>query len=188
MTIKWKQFDKSIIEKTHGKLYYYCDLYEGNHSTPFSRANNLIANGEIVDNITEGSVQAQNVQTPYIIANISKLIPEIPAMLVSRSIGKLDTLLTQDDAQVAAVNEKTDGLIDGTNDETVNGKNLDVQQELIQQIGLNSSLQFEHYGNILQHQLDGGLVGFPWMDERGLRLEFKSRDIYYPHADGLGAD
>lgn len=188
MTIKWKQFDKSVIEKTHGKIYYYRDLYEGNHSTLFSRAKDLIAKGEIVDNITEGSVQAQNVQTPYIIANISKLIPEIPAMLVSRSIGKLGTSLTQDDEQVAAVNEKTDSLIDGTDDETVNGTILDVQQELIRQIGLNSNLQFEHRGNILQHQLDGGLVGVPWMDERGLRLEFKSRDVYYPHADGLGAD
>ncbi|ANU13474.1 hypothetical protein B481_2006 [Planococcus halocryophilus Or1] len=188
MTIKWKQFDKSIIEKTHGKLYYYRDLYEGNHSTLFSRAKDLIAKGEIVDNITEGSAQAQNVQTPYIIANISKLIPEIPAMLVSRSIGKLGTSLTQDDAQVAAVNKKTDSLIDGTDDETVNGTILDVQQELIKQIGLNSNLQFEHRSNILQHQLDGGLVGVPWMDERGLRLEFKSRDVYYPHVDGLGAD
>lgn len=188
MTINWKQFDTSVIEKTHGKIYYYRDLYEGNHSTLFSRAKDLISKGEIVDNITNGPVQAQNVQTPYIIANISKLIPEIPAMLVSRSIGKLGTSLTQDKEQVDEVNEKTDGLIDGTEDETVNGLIIDVQQELIRQIGLNSNLQFEHYGNILQHQLDGGLVGVPWMDERGLRLEFKSRDVYYPHADGLGAD
>lgn len=188
MTINWKQFDKSTIEKTHGKIYYYRDLYEGKHSTLFSRAKELIAKGEIVDNITDGPVKAQNVQTPYIIANISKLIPEIPAMLVSRSIGKLGTSLTQDDEQVASVNEKTDDLIDGPDDETVNGSILDVQQELIRQISLNSNLQFEHYGNILQHQLDGGLVGVPWLDERGLRIEFKSRDVYYPHADGLGAD
>lgn len=188
MTIKWKQFGRSTIEKTHGKIYFYRDLYEGNHSTLFSRAKELIAKGEIVDNITDGPVKAQNVQTPYIIANISKLIPEIPAMLVSRSIGKLGTSLTQDNDQVLEVNENTDDLIDGPDDGTVNGTILDVQQELIRQIGLNSNLQFEHYGNILQHQLDGGLVGVPWMDERGLRLEFKSRDVYYPHADGLGTD
>src|SRR5699024_2946861 len=46
----------------------------------------------------------------------------------------------------------------------------------------------EHWGNILQQQLDGGLVGVPWLDDKGLRLEFKARDVYYPHDDGLGAD
>lgn len=187
MTINWKQFDRSTIEKTHGRLYFYRDLYEGNHSTLFSRARDLIKKGEIVDNLLEGPVQAQNVQTPYVIANVSKLIPEIPAMLVSRSIGRLGTSLKKDANQIAAVNDSTDGLIDeGEGD--ANTEILDVQQELIRQIELNSNLQHEHYTNVLQHQLDGGLVGVPWMDDRGLRIEFKSRDVYFPHPDGRGHD
>src|SRR5690606_19737933 len=130
MTINWKQFDRSTIEKTHGRLYFYRDLYEGNHSTLFSRARDLIKKGEIVDNLLEGPVQAQNVQTPYVIANVSKLIPEIPAMLVSRSIGRLGTSLKKDANQIAAVNDSTDGLIDeGQGD--ANTEILDVQQELI---------------------------------------------------------
>lgn len=187
MTINWKQFDRSTIEKTHGRLYFYRDLYEGNHSALFSRARDLIKKGEIVDNLLEGPVQAQNVQTPYVIANVSKLIPEIPAMLVSRSIGRLGTSLKKDSAQIAAVNESTDGLIDeGQGD--ANTEILDVQQELLRQIELNSNLQHEHYTNILQHQLDGGIVGVPWIDDRGIRIEFKSRDVYFPHPDGRGHD
>lgn len=187
MTINWKQFDRNMIEKTHGRLYFYRDLYEGNHSQLFSRAKDLIAKGEIVDSITEGPVQAQNVQTPYVIANVSKLIPEIPAMLVSRSIGRLGTSLKKDAEQIAAVNAVTDGLIDEGEGEA-NTEILDVQQELIRQIELNSNLQHEHYTNILQHQLDGGLVGVPWLDDRGLRIEFKSRDVYFPHPDKRGHD
>ncbi|MDA6141557.1 hypothetical protein OSK03_27695, partial [Escherichia coli] len=38
------------------------------------------------------------------------------------------------------------------------------------------------------HQVAGGLVGVPFEDEKGLRIEFKSRDVYFPHEDGLGAD
>ena len=187
MTINWQHFDRSTIEQTHGRLYFYRDLYEGNHAQLFSRPRDLIAKGEIVEAITEGPVRAQNVQTPYIVANVAKLIPEIPALLVSRSIGRLGTSLKKDDEQIASVNNATDGLIDEGEGEA-NTEILDVQQELIRQIELNSHLQHEHYTNILQHQLDGGLVGVPWLDDRGLRIEFKSRDVYFPHPDKRGHD
>src|SRR5699024_9122585 len=95
----WEKFDASVIEKRHGKIFYYLDLYEGKHSEIFPRAKNLIEKGEIVDNIMHGAQQAQNVQTPYIVANICKLIPEIPAMLVSRSIGNIQSSLSPDDFQ-----------------------------------------------------------------------------------------
>src|SRR5699024_3702125 len=62
------------------------------------------------------------------------------------------------------------------------------QQELIKQIVSNSILEFEHWGNIVQQQVDGGLAGVPWLDERGLRLEYKARDVYYPHENGMGVD
>src|SRR5699024_2754084 len=84
------------------------------------------------------------------------------------------------------INASTDEIVDEPRDEI--SKIIHVQQELIDQIQKNSNLAFEHWGNILQHQVDGGLVGVPWLDERGLRLEFKARDVYYPHEYGLGAD
>lgn len=182
----WEKFDAEVIKQTHGNIFYYRDLYEGKHSEIFPRAIDLIAKGEITDNIMYGAQQAQNVQTPYIVANLCKLIPEIPAMLVSRSIGNIQSSLSPDDFQAEEINEETDEIVDNPRDEIT--EMINVQQEIIDQIEKNSNLTFEHWGNILQQQLDGGLVGVPWKDERGLRLEFKARDVYYPHDDGLGAD
>lgn len=187
MTIKWEKFDETVIKKTHGDVYFYRDLYEGNHSNIFSRAKDLIEKGEIVDNIIFGTQKAQNVQTPYIVANICKLVPEIPAMLVSRSIGNVQTSFSPDDFQTENINEETKEIVDDPRNSDIKGI-IDVQQDIIRQIEKNSNLVFEHWGNILQQQVDGGLVGVPWLDERGLRLEFKARDVYYPHDDGMGVD
>lgn len=188
MTIKWTKWDDSVVRNTHGDLHYYRDLYDGKHASLFPRAQNLIKQGDIVDVITAGAANAANVQTPYIVANVSKLIPEIPATLVARSLGPMTSSLRNDEERNQGATEETDKLIDGTEDGSENGEIGDLQNELIRQIDLNSNLQYEHWGNIVQHQVDGGLVGVPWLDERGLRIEFKSRDVYYPHEDGLGAD
>ncbi|MGD6993991.1 hypothetical protein [Sutcliffiella horikoshii] len=188
MTIKWTEWSKKTIEEVHGKVYFYRDLYEGKHINLFARAKKLVDSGEIVDNILEGRSGAKNVQTPYIVANISKLIPEIPAMLVSRSIGKINSSIVSTEEQNEAANEETDEIIEGTEDNTSNGKIENLQQELIKQIEKNSKLKLKHWSNIVQHQVDGGLVGVPWHDERGLRIDFKQRDIYYPHEDELGVD
>lgn len=182
----WTKFDAEVIKKTHGDIFYYRDLYEGKHSEIFPRAKELIEKGEIVDNIMYGTQRAKNVQTPYIVANICKLIPEIPAMLVSRSIGNIQTSFSPDDFQAENINSDTDEIVDEPRDEV--SKIINVQQEVIDQIQKNSHLALEHWGNILQQQVDGGLVGVPWLDEKGLRLEFKARDVYYPHDDGMGVD
>lgn len=188
MTIKWKKWNRSIVEKVHGKVYFYRDLYDGKHSQIFPRAKRLIETGEIIDNIIEGSRVAKNVQTPYIIANISKLIPEIPAMLVARSIGKVTSSVASTEEQNEEANEETDEIIDGPRGDAADNTIENLQQELIDQIVKNSKLQFEHWTNIVQHQIDGGLVGVPWLDERGLRIDFKQRDVYFPHEDDLGVD
>lgn len=193
MTIKYKTFDETFTNQYHEKLDYYRKLYQGKHSEIFGRAEKLIKNGEIIDNLLTGngnnrSPEVAFVQTPYIVANICKLIPEIPAMLISRSLGKFTSSLKVDEQQNAAINTETSEAIDGPNDSTFNGKVVDLQNELIQQIVKNSNLTFEHHSNIVQHQVDGGLVGVPFDDERGIRIEFMARDVYYPHEDGLGAD
>ncbi|GIO25110.1 hypothetical protein [Oceanobacillus sp. J11TS1] len=178
MTIDWKEFNEKVVKNTHGDIYFYRDLYEGNHSKLFSRAKRLIEKGEIVDEIIYGTRESQNVQTPYIVANVSKLIPEIPAMLVSRSIGNIQTSLSSDEYDSTEDNRAEDENYD----------NLTTQKEAIRDIVSNSHLEFEHWGNIVQQQVDGGLVGVPWLDDRGLRIEFKARDVYYPHPDGMGVD
>lgn len=184
--IKWERWDKSVIEKVHGKVYYYRDLYEGKHMTLFPRAVNLKNTGEIIGNLKDLSEsnrladgaykdgvyvgdqdQDRVSKTPYIIANVSKLIPEIPAMLVSRSIG-----------QVYPAND-----LDYTDEIR------ELQKTVIDEIEEDSNLRFEHYTNILQHQIDGGLVGIVTKEVDDLPLiEMKARDTYFPHADGKGAD
>ncbi|MCK1982220.1 MULTISPECIES: hypothetical protein [Peribacillus] len=187
MTINWTTWNKTVVEKHHDKVWFYRKLYNGDHAELFGRANDLIEKGEIVGNILEGRQKTLNVQAPYIIANVSKLIPEIPAMLVSRTIGKIKSSIASTDEQNKAANAETDEIIEGA--QGANNSEIDnLQDELIKQITKNSNLQFEHYGNILQHQIDGGIVGVPWKDERGLRIDFKMRDVYFPHEDGLGAD
>jgi hypothetical protein len=119
---------------------------------------------------------------------VTKLIVDVPAILVSRSIGKISSGLEADAAQIAASNEQTDDEIEGPDQNNMSGTILDLQNEMIRQIVLNSKLESEHWGNIVQQQLDGGLVGVPWDDARGLRIEFKARDVYFPHEDELGAD
>jgi hypothetical protein len=188
MTIKWTKWDEKIVKEVHGRVCFYRELYEGNHAELFPRAKELIDKGEIVDSIYKGKVNAKNVKTPYIVANISKLVPEIPAMLVARSIGKVNSSLKANADQNESVNEETDEIIDGPRGDAKDNQITDLQQELINQISKNSKLQFEHWSNIVQHQVDGGLVGVPWNDERGLRIEFKQRDIYFPHDDDMGVD
>lgn len=188
MSISYKKFDEKFIEEKHGRLYFYRKLYQGKHSEVFERAAKLIDEGEIIDNLLNKSPETMYNKTPYIVANIVKLIIDVPAMLVSRSIGKIDSSLSQDDLQTQQVNQETDDAIAGPDDNTVNGTILDVQRELIKQIVEDSKLTQKHWGNVMMQQLDGGLVGVPWEDDRGIRLEFKGRDVYFPHEDELGAD
>ena len=82
-----KTFSQEDIFNTHGDMFLYRDLYDGFHSKLFDRAKNLIANGEIVDRIEYGEVKAQNVQTPYIVVNICKMIVDIPTLFITRSMG-----------------------------------------------------------------------------------------------------
>lgn len=188
MTIKYKEFNKHFIEDRHGKLYFYRDMYEGNHAKIFPRAQKLIDDGELIDNILNKQMDVPFVQTPYIVANVAKLIIEIPAILVARSIGKITTSQPKDPAQNTAVNTETFNEIEGPNQNNSNGLIENTQAELIEQIVKNSELDESHWSNIVQQQLDGGLVGVPVNSERGLRVEFKGREFYYPHEDKMGAD
>lgn len=187
MTIKWEKWDKNTVKSKHGNIYFYRDLYEGKHATIFPRANSLVRNGEIIGNLHDianketlsdgsykngvfvggGAGSDKPMKTPYIIANVSKLIPEIPAMLVSRAIGR-----------VSPAND-----VDYEEDIQL------LQRAILEEIEEDSNLVFEHYTNILQHQIDGGLVGIVTKEIDDIPIiEMKARDVYFPHDDGKGAD
>lgn len=186
MTRTYKIFDEDFIEDFHDRIFMYRKLYQGKHGEIFKRAERLIQEGQAIDNVLKHQKEGVNMPTPYIVANFAKLIVNTPAVLVSRSIGDITTSLENDGDTTAG--EATEQEIEGPDDKTINGTILNVQQELIRQIVKNSKLNMKHKSNIVQQQIDGGLVGVPWDDSRGIRVEFKARDVYFPHEDELGAD
>lgn len=218
---EWQVFGRETIVDIHGDMYYYRDLYEGNHHDLFPRAKNLIKRGEIIDVYADkdGNPSAKNIRTPYIMLNVAKMIVDVPAMFVSRSIGQIKTNHSAtsigqqemnndnnntDDAQQQNNNDTTNTIQNNENaqnstqnnaDNTIyekadtndfNAEVQDPQQATIDQILRNSRLN--HYMNITQLQVDGGIIGVPSMRNNQISLQIKERNMYYPHDDELGAD
>lgn len=186
MTIEWKEWNDKIIEKVHGNVLTNRKLYAGDFIELSPRLRALVEEQTAYDPLDTKNT-SPNVKTPIVTANVAKLIPEVPAMLVSRSMGKVKSSLTS----TAEQNETTgaaDDMIEGPDKDIENDTIDDLQQELIDQISKNSRLQLSHWQNIVQHQVDGGIVGVPVNDDRGLRLDFKMRDLYFPHDDDMGID
>lgn len=218
---EWQVFGRETIVDIHGDMYYYRDLYEGNHHDLFPRAKNLIKRGEIIDVYADkdGNPSAKNIRTPYIMLNVAKMIVDVPAMFVSRSIGQIKTNHSAtsigqqemnndnnntDDAQQQNNNDTTNTIQNNENaqnstqnnaDNTIyekadtndfNSEVQDPQQATIDQILRNSRLN--HYMNITQLQVDGGIIGVPSMRNNQISLQIKERNMYYPHDDELGAD
>lgn len=192
----WRQFSRNTIKDVHGDMYYYRSLYEGRHHELFPRAKELIEKGEIIDVYSNaGEYTSKNVRTPYVMFNICRVIVDVPTMLVSRSIGQFKTNYprTSETLQEQQEDEtNTDGtyddneMIEGTETQDINGQVVDPQQELIEQIVKNSKLN--HNMNVSQLLIDGGIVAVPSIRNGNIGIEFKERNIYYPHDDGLGVD
>lgn len=170
--IEWERWDKTLIKEAHGDIFFYRKIYEGEHSKLFPRAIRHVKDGSIVEDLKEAAQKGENYRhnkrnIPYIVANVSKLIPEIPAMLVSRAIGRVYP----------------------ANDVDYSEDVQELQKVILEEIEEDSNLVFEHYTNILQHQIDGGLVGIVMKEEDDIPvIEMKARDVYFPHDDGRGAD
>jgi hypothetical protein len=180
MTIKWTKWTDKTIHKKHGHIKLYRALYDGDHAELSERARTLIEKGEITDQIIKGRAMASQIKTPYMVANVCKPIIDVPAMLVSLSVGQVTTSTSEDDfaGLDVPVDPETGDPIDP----------LDNQKEMVEGIARRSNLKLEHKVNITHHQMDGGIVGVPFDGENGIRMEFKSRDVYYPHDDGMGCD
>lgn len=179
-----KSFTQEEITETHGDMFLYRDLYDGRHSKLFDRAKALIEQGEIIDRIEYGDVKAQNVQTPYIIVNISKMIVDIPTLFITRSMGKLQTNYPINEIEDDEDFNTEDNHIEGTQDDSLNGELFDLQQETLDQIEVNSNFNKHHGMNIKQWQIDGGIVAVPEVINGQVKLSFKERNVYYELEDG----
>ncbi|WP_372426295.1 hypothetical protein [Mammaliicoccus sciuri] len=179
-----KSFTQEEITETHGDMFLYRDLYDGRHSKLFDRAKALIEQGEIIDRIEYGDVKAQNVQTPYIVVNISKMIVDIPTLFITRSMGKLQTNYPINEIEDDEDFNTEDNHIEGTQDDSLNGELFDLQQETLEQIEVNSNFNKHHGMNIKQWQIDGGIVAVPEVINGQVKLSFKERNVYYELEDG----
>lgn len=179
-----KSFTQEEITETHGDMFLYRDLYDGRHSKLFDRAKALIEQGEIIDRIEYGDVKAQNVQTPYIVVNISKMIVDIPTLFITRSMGKLQTNYPINEIEDDEDFNTEDNHIEGTQDDSLNGELFDLQQETLDQIEVNSNFKKHHGMNIKQWQIDGGIVAVPEVINGQVKLSFKERNVYYELEDG----
>lgn len=179
-----KSFTQEEITETHGDIFLYRDLYDGRHSKLFDRAKALIEQGEIIDRIEYGDVKAQNVQTPYIVVNISKMIVDIPTLFITRSMGKLQTNYPINEIEDDEDFNTEDNHIEGTQDDSLNGELFDLQQETLDQIEVNSNFKKHHGMNIKQWQIDGGIVAVPEVINGQVKLSFKERNVYYELEDG----
>ncbi len=179
-----KSFTQEEITETHGDMFLYRDLYDGRHSKLFDRAKSLIEQGEIIDRIEYGDVKAQNVQTPYIVVNISKMIVDIPTLFITRSMGKLQTNYPINEIEDDEDFNTEDNHIEGTQDDSLNGELFDLQQETLDQIEVNSNFNKHHGMNIKQWQIDGGIVAVPEVINGQVKLSFKERNVYYELEDG----
>lgn len=179
-----KSFTQDEITETHGDMFLYRDLYDGRHSKLFDRAKALIEQGEIIDRIEYGDVKAQNVQTPYIVVNISKMIVDIPTLFITRSMGKLQTNYPINEIEDDDDFNTEDNHIEGTLDDSLNGELFDLQQETLDQIEVNSNFNKHHGMNIKQWQIDGGIVAVPEVINGQVKLSFKERNVYYELEDG----
>ncbi|PTK16726.1 hypothetical protein BUZ90_02730 [Mammaliicoccus sciuri] len=179
-----KSFTQEEITETHGDMFLYRDLYDGRHSKLFDRAKALIEQGEIIDRIEYGDVKAQNVQTPYIVVNISKMIVDIPTLFITRSMGKLQTNYPINEIEDDEDFNAEDNHIEGTQDDSLNGELFDLQQETLDQIEVNSNFNKHHGMNIKQWQIDGGIVAVPEVVNGQVKLSFKERNVYYELEDG----
>ena len=179
-----KQFTQEDIVNTHGDMFKYRDLYDGFHSKLFDRAKAQIESGEIIDRIEYGDVKAQNVQTPYIVVNISRMIVDIPTLFITRSLGKMQTNYPINEMEREDDFETDEEHIEDTSNNVFEDNLFDLQQETLDQIETNSNFSKWHGMNIKQWQIDGGIVAVPEFINGQIKLTFKERNVYYELDDG----
>lgn len=179
--MKLTRFNEDDIAKVHGPIQMWRALYDGRHYEVFPRAKQLIRQGEIIGAINYGSMDSRDMKVPYVMANISKMIVDVPSMFINRSLGKVET-----------TKEKEFEKFKVGNDEEENAEKIeqmkalkDKQQEVLDEIVDNTNLVKWNSMNLKQWQIDGGIVAVPEMINGKPRISFKERTAYYELDDGV---
>lgn len=172
--MKLNQFTDDDIKNVHGDIEMYRALYEGRHYEVFPRAKQLINQGEIVGTINYGSQMGADMKIPYIMANISKMIIDVPAMFINRSLGDIITTKERDFEEVSE-DEDIEELQELKEE----------QQQFIDEISENSKITQWNSMNLKQWQIDGGIVAVPEIVNGKARISFKERTAYYELDDGV---
>lgn len=175
------KFTDNDIVNTHGDIELYRALYNGLHHEVFPRAKQLIRQGEIVGAISYGSIESKEMKVPYIMANVSKMIVDVPATFINRSLGKVETTKEKELEKI-----KVDGDF-ADNEEGLGEleKLKELQQEKIDDISNNSNIVMWNSMNLKQWQIDGGIVAVPEIINGKPRISFKERTSYYELDDGV---
>lgn len=106
------------------------------------------------------------------------------------TLEQINTNAPKDNKQVQqqATNstQQEETIYETTDTDDVNGEVDDPQQSVIDQIIYNSNIS--HTMNVTQLQVDGGIVAVPSVRNDQIAIDFKERNVYYPHEDDLGVD
>lgn len=167
MTIKYlkKSFPPPPFDKETTLMLYYRSLYDGDHADIFPRAKMVGADRRTKwrrKSLKEWEQTHETIQSnhPYIVANFSCLVAEVPADLINRALGNVS----------ADVEE---------------GEELDFVSSVVSASKINDKIWMA----VTQQQVDGAIAYRVRRNERGrVWFEWLFADRYLPHDDDQGAD
>ncbi|WP_433912354.1 hypothetical protein [Staphylococcus sp. LKG3-3] len=138
--------------------------FKTNHGIQSVTQNKMIDEHKTKDNVTDVTEGTQD-ETNDIDTNIQDNMKE---------------------SQNSTQNTTDAAMYETTESDDINGEVIDPQQAIIDQIIYNSHIS--HTMNITQLQVDGGIVAVPSLRNEQISIDFKERNVYYPHEDDMGVD
>lgn len=115
--------------------------------------------------------------------NVTGVTERIQGTAIKNDINNQDN---EQQTENSVKNVKDVSMYETTDSDDINGKVIDPQQAIIDQIIYNSHIS--HTMNVTQLQVDGGIVAVPSLRNDQISIDFKERNVYYPHTDELGVD
>lgn len=162
-----QKFPPSPFDVEFEQIYYFRDLYDGNHENIFPRAAELAKETQVTRYLKRPrkaylrkKIEEKAAMHHYVVVNFSSVVAELPADLINRSLGN-----------ISADTEKDNNLLD-----------------FVQAVTKTSKINQNIWSSVVQHQVDGGVAYRIRRDAKGTWFEWKPSDLYLEHEDGLGAD
>lgn len=167
MTINYlkKKFPPPPFDKETESMLYYRALYDGDHADIFPRAKSVGADRRMKwrrKSLREWEQTHESIQTnhPYIVANFSCLVAEVPADLLNRALGNVSADIEQ-------------------------GAELEFVSAVVSASKVNEKIWMA----VNQQQVDGAIAYRVRRNERGrVWFEWLFADRFLPHDDEQGAD